>query len=147
MNALRTVCFDYNIFLPTFPLDEMIVPELEQASTCHHRFTARLRNELDNKHPLAPIAIRILKLHPSETSSLGDFNNMTLIPGGRFLISSTNKDIVQLWDLGFTPDMLIIHKPLASVLVNDLDNAFELLVQPTSDGRGILLLTVSSPTE
>lgn len=131
-------------------MDEMSLTELEYATTSHYRFTARLWDELGDQQPLSPIAIRILKLHPPRNRSLpspGGFNGFMLIPGGRFLITSTDRNMIQLWDLGFTPDMLIRNRALASVLVDDLNHGFELLVQPSSDGLGIILLTTSSTPE
>jgi hypothetical protein len=148
VNALRTAFSDGQVFEPTYPIKDMTLLELEHAATSRSRFAARLWNELQGDQPLTPIAIRILRLHPPLSPEIehpfGHFKNSVLVPGGRFLITSTNTDIVQLWDLGFHPNILINQCPLASVHVSVLDDDFELLVQPTVDQRGVLLLTTSN---
>jgi len=121
----------------------MTLSELEFVATARDRYLTRLWTEMERSMPLIPISTRILIPHPSQ----GSVNNMSLIPGGRFLICSTSTNLVQLWDLGVTPHTMITHRPLASMVVWGIESDFELLMHPTPDGKGIFLLLTCSRHE
>lgn len=76
-------------------------------------------------------------LYPS--LQLGKFEIATLVPGGRFLFTATT-GLVQLWDLGFSPESMIRERPVVSMLVEGLWDEWQLCLQPTSDGEGIVML-------
>jgi hypothetical protein len=122
----------------------MTLSDLEHATTSPDRLAARLRRELpDGK--IQPLATRILKPHPpmqplevTSDQDLGHFHDLALVSGGRFLITSTNTGIVQMWDLGYSPNMLINPFPLASLLERDL--IMDMLTQSTPDDTVRLLL-------
>lgn len=120
----------------------MSITELEHATTSHFRFNSRLMKELSFDTQLQPVSIQILQTEEHL------FEKFTLIPGGRFLLSVSFPDEVQLWDLGSSVDRMIINSPLASVTVPNLIIPESLGVQSivTSDGKGLLLFTVATPT-
>jgi hypothetical protein len=131
----------------TYPIEDMNRAELEYATTRHNRFLNRLWKGLsDNSELLQPVAIRILTLHPRIPSvadhPFGYFKQSALVPGGRFLITTTTSDIVQMWDLGFTPSELIKSCPLTSIHIPALDDEYIMLMQPSSDGNAVRVLLV-----
>lgn len=144
MNALRRVCLHHEAFGPTFPLEKMTLLDLEHATTSPDRLAGRLRRQLPGGR-VEPLATRILKPHrpvqPSDVApdqDLGQFHDLALVSGGRFLITSTSSGVVQMWDLGYSPNMLIKPFPLASLLEQDL--IMDMLTQSTPDGTVRLLL-------
>ena len=152
INALRKACHETQIFKGTYPVEKMTTSELEFATTSHERYLARLWKELpyDSELPLLnPVSIRILTLHPHivpavEEHPYGYFKHSAIVPGGRFLITTTTTDIVQMWDLGYTPRGLINPCPLASAYVHAMDDDYDMLVQPSSDGNAVRVLLVVS---
>lgn len=148
INALRNVCSQHGVSPVTFPVDQMTLLELEAAATSHYRFNSRLWNGLtDDEEVLEPEAIRVLALsprsHPS-IASVGNFTNVKLIPGGRFLLTATDVGLIQLWDLGHAPDILIQRQALATLVVRNMDTDWVLCAQPTSDGTGVIVLVPSA---
>jgi len=134
MNALRLVCVHHGIFAPTFPVASMTLPQLEHAATSPMRFLTRLRRDLPTE-PIRPVCTRVLTKLPAESEFEGTF----LIPGGRFLITRSSRHLVELWDLGFTPDSVISSQPVASLQFTE-GNVLMLGVQPTGDGLGISMM-------
>ena len=149
IEALRKACHETQIFKGTYPIEKMTTSELEFATTSHERYLARLWKELHDITLLNPVSIRILTLHPHIAPAVGDhpfgyFKNSAIVPGGRFLITTTTTDIVQMWDLGYTPRELINPCPLASAYVHAMDDDYDMLVQPSSDGDAVRVLLVVS---
>lgn len=147
IHALRRVCSHHDAFMQTFPLERMSILDLEHAATSPNRLAARLRRELPHDSKIDPLATRILKPHapiPLTLSDippdveLGHFHDLALVSGGRFLITSTNTGVVQIWDLGYSPNMLIKPYPLASTY--EEDTILDMLTQATPDGKIRLLL-------
>lgn len=145
MRALRRVCVEYSCFLPTYPTDEMSLSDLELAATSYYRFSSRLWSELENDQALLPVAARVLSPTGRSPHTQG-FRDSILVPGGRFLVTRSNGGTVKLWDLGYMPDMLINTHELALLDNPFLDNEFELLLQPTANGLGLILLLVTTST-
>ncbi|KAJ7645087.1 hypothetical protein DFH06DRAFT_954683, partial [Mycena polygramma] len=93
IDSLRRACIKHDIYTPSFPLAEMSLDELEHAATACGRFSSRLRHKFFEDCTVWPHHIRSLEPAGQE------FENLRLIPGGRFLLTSHERTI-QLWDLG-----------------------------------------------
>jgi hypothetical protein len=146
IGALRQVCLENGIFEPTFPIKDMSRLELEHAVTTRNRFVLHvLQRALLSAQALRTIFVRII-VPPSSARGADSpiFTDVVLIPGGRFLITATLTEFVQLWDLGFAPLLFRNDRPLAVAEVGNLDSDCKLLTYPTLDGNGILLLVVTS---
>ncbi|KAJ6586337.1 hypothetical protein DFH09DRAFT_1143153 [Mycena vulgaris] len=95
IDALRRVCVQHDIYVPSFPLTEMSTSELEHAATACRRFTSHLRHEFQKRRIVWPRSIRYI-----EPVSLGeDFEHLRMFPGGRFLLTVWGCTL-RLWDLG-----------------------------------------------
>jgi hypothetical protein len=128
--ALRQVCHDNTLFLPSFPIPNMSDSELEWAAMAPRRWielcgTFQKQNSNVNKmlHPRSP---RIIK-------HAANYLELCIVPGGRYLVSVGND--LSVWDLGYVSTFDC--KLIASVgLRNDFD---ELWVIP--DSKSLVILT------
>ncbi|KAJ6514203.1 hypothetical protein C8R47DRAFT_1001492, partial [Mycena vitilis] len=93
IDSLRRACIQHDIYTPSFPLTEMSLDELEHAATACGRFSSRLRHNFFEDCTVWPHYVQYLEPAGHE------FENLRLIPGGRFLLTS-HKRTIQLWDLG-----------------------------------------------
>ncbi|KAJ7593121.1 hypothetical protein C8J56DRAFT_1162073 [Mycena floridula] len=148
IDALLSVCCEYNVSAFTFPVDRMSLKALEYAATAHFRFTRRLWDGL-HEDMLEPESIRILALSPRNHPALhiGEFCDLMLIPGGRFLLTATDTGLIQLWDLGFIPTTFLKRHAVDSVQTMGLDANRPLCVHPNSDGTGVLILALVMPND
>ncbi|KAF8205274.1 hypothetical protein K438DRAFT_1964356 [Mycena galopus ATCC 62051] len=95
IEALRRLCIQYDIYMPSFQWQRMSLDELEYAATASCRFSLHLRAEFARHRLVLPHSIR--HLDPRHIGE--EFENMRFIPGGRFLLT-TNGTTIKLWDLG-----------------------------------------------
>ncbi|KAJ6624195.1 hypothetical protein B0H10DRAFT_749524 [Mycena sp. CBHHK59/15] len=111
IHALRRVCAQRDFFLPSFPLTDMSLDDLEHASTARGRFASRLRREFSLDRVVTPFSTRRLTSldHPEEK-----FDHLRFVPGGRFLLT-TSGCTLRLWDLGIHLDPLVNAAPIACV--------------------------------
>ncbi|KAJ7250397.1 hypothetical protein C8J57DRAFT_683703 [Mycena rebaudengoi] len=117
IDALRRVCLQHEVYLPSFPLTEMALEDLEHAATTTTRFTARLRREFAQDVKVVPFSKRRIT---SLDDTGEEWENMRFIPGGRFLIT-TSRCTLKLWDLGLhqkcPPKTQLNAYPIASLQV------------------------------
>ncbi|KIM91317.1 hypothetical protein PILCRDRAFT_810578 [Piloderma croceum F 1598] len=132
MNALRRVCARHGVFAPTFPIADMTVLQLEHSATSPTRLLARIRRDLPTGS-IQPMCTRMLTKLPATSA----FHDTILVPGGRFLFTRSPGNIIELWDLGFSPDSVI--RLIASEFFQDKD-IFIVYIQPKGDGLGILVI-------
>ena len=130
--ALQRVCLDNALFLPSFPIPDMNDLELERAAMAPRRWidlcTSRaFRKQRSNDFTkMLHTRTRIIK----ET-----VNSLFIVPGGRYMVTS-GKDL-SLWDLGYVST--VECKLVASF---GQEGHFSLReVQPTSDGKGLVILS------
>lgn len=93
--ALR-VCLELGMFLPSFPLDEMDVGELEYVAISPARFTKLLRCSPRNRD-LTSAYEATLRMGSAEVTE------HCLAPGGRYLLTVSGDVHFVLWDLGYMP--------------------------------------------
>ena len=87
---------------------------------------------------IQPFATRVLTSRSVTAEDETAFEECTLVPGGRFLVTKSVNDAVHLWDLGFSCEAMIDPFPVASLKVDEMEI---LAVQPNDDGFAIHLLT------
>ena len=106
MAALRRVCLDNALFLPSFPLSHMSDLELEKSAMAPPRWVelcgAFKQPEDLNQHGgiLRPRATRIIDGSFGTEVDYGAIN-FFLVPGGRYLLSYSC-DVISVLDLGYT---------------------------------------------
>jgi hypothetical protein len=138
LEALRRVCVANRVFRSTFPLEEMSDKALQHAATSASRFT-KLLMKCEAPHPFAT---RLLNTKPRGSNL--DLEDLTLVPGGRFLFTMSGGSIIHLWDLGYTSEAMIKPFPIASMEGTRLQF---LDMHPTGDNAGIRLLLSSACSE
>ncbi|KAJ7136635.1 hypothetical protein C8R44DRAFT_767532 [Mycena epipterygia] len=141
IEVLRAACVERNIFLPSFPISEMTLPQLEHAATASPCFLARIHREFSkiSPSPLRPFSTRILFSFDSATEC---FKNMILVPGGRFLLTTCGRN-VRLWDLGFHCGISVNPFPVASVDVGHSSILSIAAIQSSTNVRELLVLVIS----
>ena len=134
------MCRRQGVFAPSFPLEEMSMTELEHASLCPSRLSSLIHNDI----PLRSFVTRILEPRtPSAgTDSEGKLHcsNVFLIPGGRFLVVSSDHGIC-LWDLGIHGGKAPRFRPVA--VIPEVRRSV-LCTGPTQDGLGVILISCPS---
>ncbi|KAF5330047.1 hypothetical protein D9611_010419 [Ephemerocybe angulata] len=129
MNLLKAVCMEYDLFLPSYPIDEMSVTQLRRAALGPHLWTRRVyKHAVSPNVPFYDLGTNVLS--PVSTIPFdGQLNSdrfRHLVPGGRFLITcdaehsdrdpralrDTDIFTLKLWDLGFAG-----RKPLSQPLL------------------------------
>ena len=137
MAALRRVCLDNTLFLPSFPISDMSDLELEKAATAPRRwielcgaFEKQYLN--DPGAILCPRATRIIDDSLAEYFNTGFF----IVPGGRYLVGFSLTDGISVWDLGYTSsaDCKLIGRE--GGLRSD-----SCMVQATLDGMGLIIFS------
>jgi hypothetical protein len=134
--ALQYVIQENDICKATFPVQEMSINALEHAATSLTRFSSFLWRQL-GEVPLGPVAEQIIH---SKLSAQGNFWGFAVASGGRFLVTSTDAERVQLWDLGYAAGTFIGNKPRSSIHIPNMPPDGVQGVQNTLDGMGILVL-------
>lgn len=149
MDVLRRVCEKQRVFPPTFePMEELSLLQLKRAATSHLRLLAHFKR-CSSKGYIPRVATRIIDDSIHESFEDARFENIALVPGGRFLVTCT-RDLVQLWDLGISANSVIGPCALASLTVGEESMGTPVRckivgLHPTSDNRGLrAVLTVDS---
>jgi hypothetical protein len=137
MTALRRMCSDHDLFVPSFPIDTgMSLSQLEHVATSPERFLSCLRHNLPGGS-IEPLKTRTLDItmDPSVPVELA-----RLVPGGRYLFTLSAKT-VKLWDIGFHANMPMNKVPIASMLdiIFPTSHVFR-AIQPTADGLGFQMV-------
>ena len=119
---------------------------LEHAAISPFIFTQRLQNAGEmHEHGLPPAAIRVLPCRPDHPA----FVEIALVPGGRFLVTTSLPDLIELWDLGNGSDMMP-NKPVAIARLEgatvDEEEHLHTTMQPTPDGKGIRAIIPTLPS-
>ena len=140
MAALHRVCVENTLFLPSFPISDMSDLEIERAAMGPRRWielcSAFEKQDLnDNGIMLRPRTTRIINdLFSTETNH--DITDFFIVPGGRYLVSSSPGSISVL-DLGYTSSSGC--KLIASV---ELEGRYkDFMVQATPDGTGLTIFS------
>ena len=130
--ALRRVCLDNVLFLPSFPIPDMSDLELERAAMAPHRWL-ELCGEFQKQH--SNDFSKMLHPRTSRIIEHDDSSHFVIVPGGRYLVSAGMG--LYVWDLGYVST--VDCKLIASVGLG-VEFVF-LKVQATPDGNGLVILT------
>ncbi|KAF8801205.1 hypothetical protein BYT27DRAFT_7115713 [Phlegmacium glaucopus] len=135
VDALRRVCLENILFLPSFPMLDMSDAVLEQAAMAPRRWI-ELSTSLSTQGSsvLSPTVTRIID-NPFPTN-LGNDAIVSLVPGGRYMVISSSKGL-GVWDLGYTSSADC--KLIASVEVEANLKSGD--VHATPDGMGLVILS------
>lgn len=117
--VLKRACEAHNIFLPTYPLDNMSVNELQRAALMPYLFKLRLARstvrgtgDFRNEPPGVNTSGSSKSLDPDRTLGRPLYTEWNegvgpafLIPGGRYLISVPRNGDINLYDLELPPSV------------------------------------------
>ncbi|KAF8801201.1 hypothetical protein BYT27DRAFT_7245340 [Phlegmacium glaucopus] len=136
IDALRRVCVENTLFLPSFPMPDMSDAELEQAAMAPRRWielSASLSTQR-SRAILSPTATRTID-SPFPNNPWDAI--VDLVPGGRYVVSSSTSGL-GVWDLGYksSADCKLIAFVEAEAGINCGD------VHATPDGMGLVILLI-----
>lgn len=150
MQALREMCRNNGVFLPTYLINDMTASDLELASMAPYKWRSQAleKCEIHLPHHLlalqgapAPIfAGDVLEYRLQLEDHFDNNSTLYLVPGGRYLIATSDGGTL-IWDLGFSacgrhaPG----YEPRIVAAAEFPDNHVNCF-QPSSDGLGIYLL-------
>ena len=141
MAALRRVCLDNTLFLPSFPISDMSDLELENAAMAPRRWI-ELCGAFERQHlndpgaRLSPRATRII----NTTEDYYIIADIFIVPGGRYLVNSSPLDGISVWDLWYTSS--VDCKLIASVgLEVESNTCISSMAQATPDGMGLIIFS------
>ena len=140
--ALHRVCIDNTLFLPSFPISDMSVLDLERTAMAPRRWI-ELCGAFEKQHrndPLRPRATRMINVRISNAMS-----DIFIVPGGRYLVTPSPRNSVSVLDLGCTSSAesaSVDCKLIASVKVGHKYDTCK--VQATPDGMGLTIYLSSS---
>jgi hypothetical protein len=141
MAALRRVCLENTLFLPSFPISDMSDLELENAAMAPHRWI-ELCCAFEEQHHNDPGAImhsrRATRIINDSFAAEVHYNHTDffIVPGGRYLVCSS-LDGISVLDLGYTSSAAC--KLIASFGPEDGNDTC--IVQATPDGLGLTILS------
>ncbi|KAJ7289281.1 hypothetical protein C8J57DRAFT_428993 [Mycena rebaudengoi] len=140
IDAARRICIRHEIYLASFLFTDMALNELEHIAMAPRRFASRLRREFSD-----PECPRVAPHHSRTLASIDDpteeLENMRLIPGGRFLVT-TSRCKVRLWDLGIGPIPLDRAAPITSKSMEGVIQNIRLRASPTSSEVLVICLSI-----
>ncbi|KAJ7689473.1 hypothetical protein B0H17DRAFT_1066715 [Mycena rosella] len=143
MDALRRVCAAHEVSILTYPMENMSLADLEHAATSPARFIAQISKDRAADDLIPAFSTRLFEPRLPKSSSpteplLGNVSMMRLIPGGRYLVTSSDTAHVCVWDLGYSPAAVINPYPFVSTVLPE--EPTDLLIQPTTDHNGFRFL-------
>ncbi|KAF8800133.1 hypothetical protein BYT27DRAFT_7175825 [Phlegmacium glaucopus] len=153
IHALHHICRENSLFLPTFSIAAMSVAQLERAATAPLRWIALSSSkDRNNNEVLHPRGIRVIEDPFASTKNvqfqnareLRSFTSLYLVPGGRYLVTSS--DCLGLWDLASVSDSDMTSDGKLTMWTTEIPEFGLWCIQPTPDGLGIRILANSSPT-
>jgi len=150
IGALNRTCRHNSLFLPSFPIPDMSLLELERAATAPSRWIMLSSSKDRNPNKLLPSrTTRITNNSIPFTLDDLTLQNLYLVPGGRYLVASSGLsrrtcDCVGVWDLGYVFDgAMSSDEKMTKVWVTRINGLGHFIVCPTPDGLGIRILTYS----
>ncbi|KDQ49306.1 hypothetical protein JAAARDRAFT_200947 [Jaapia argillacea MUCL 33604] len=127
-----------------FSFSTLSQAELERITTAPHIFISRIRRAVDERRTSVNSAVT-RHLIRSPLIEPRQFHRLKLVGGGRFLVTSTEDGLLELWDLGYLPSALLPLHPVASTAVTGIGSFDDCLhVNPRGDGSGFIILFISS---
>lgn len=133
--VVRLIQDEWSIPPSTFPRNEMTVRELQHVATAHHRLVWRLtRTHRPSIEPPNGMRLLPLRIYPQTCVDI------SLLPGGRFLLVWTSGSDLMLYDLGPTFDYLS-SRAMAEVNLFGFDFSRTSIQQDSTTGAIRMILT------
>ncbi|KAF8812954.1 hypothetical protein BYT27DRAFT_7239602 [Phlegmacium glaucopus] len=133
VDALRQVCLDNTLFLPSFPIPNMTVVELEHAAMAPRRWI-ELCTAFENDDSGAKLCARTTRIINNPLAATARDCELFIVPGGRYLVGQSPKGVF-VWDLGYTSSADC--KLIASVECK----SYYCMVQATPDDMGLIIFS------
>ncbi|KAF8805720.1 hypothetical protein BYT27DRAFT_7103849 [Phlegmacium glaucopus] len=142
VDALHRVCHDNTLFLPSFPIPDMTVLELEHGAMAPRRWI-ELCAVFEKQHPNdsgAKLCSRTTRIINNPFPATAKNREIFIVPGGRYLISHSSNGIF-VWDLGYTSSANC--KLIASVgpSLGQEGRSHSCMVQATPNGLGLIIFS------
>lgn len=140
MNAVRNVSVAQGAFLPSFPLQEMSLDDLEHAALSPRRLWALI----GKADVMKPFLIRVFTPRTSRGAEPVSIDGARLVPGGRFLLTSTNNGGLSLWDIGYNAGTHMKIFPIATLAGSSATSSSSVTnVGCTPDSSGLYIFMKS----
>ncbi|KAJ3525818.1 hypothetical protein NMY22_g10418 [Coprinellus aureogranulatus] len=104
---LRSICRRYQLFEPSYPMDDMDIPHLQRVALGPHLWANLVKRHAVTPEDLTPESKPIMPVSTISSNLGGSRSPLFLVPGGRFLVVTNDCDpssdsplILELWDLG-----------------------------------------------
>ncbi|KAF8805716.1 hypothetical protein BYT27DRAFT_6653622 [Phlegmacium glaucopus] len=142
VDALRRVCLNNTLFLPSFPIPDMTVLELKHAAMAPRRWIGLCAafQKQDLNDSCAKLCSRTTRIINNPLAAMADNPEIFIVPGGRYLISHSSTGLF-VWDLGYTSSADC--KLIASVELSlgHEGRSHSCMVQATPDGLGLIIFS------
>ncbi|KAJ2914423.1 hypothetical protein MD484_g5998, partial [Candolleomyces efflorescens] len=154
--VLKRVCKERMLFAPSYPIDDMNLPQIKHAALGPYRWLKAVERQQRLPHTktggtLVPPILKPIRRSVFEfTAQWRYLRKIFLVPGGRFLVLD-NDAVLQIMDLG-APGSPLLNPPR---LVHEVDLDWEdsqshsITVQETTGGglRVVVMLVTSTDLE
>lgn len=135
ISALSSISFQYDTFTGTHnSMESMTLSELERACLSPDAFWD-LFQDVGEDDIVEPINTHFLT--PRKPTK---FVYFSLVPGGRYVFTTSQDKKLQLWDIGNQSNDFDLSDPVATLVLDDWVGSFMPDVIPTNDGRGLRVL-------
>ncbi|KAJ7108610.1 hypothetical protein C8R44DRAFT_803195 [Mycena epipterygia] len=140
LGALRRVCAAHDVSILTYPIEKMTLAALEHAATSPARFLAQMSKNRATDDQVPAFSTRLFqpRLPKSSPGDLGEVRLIRLIPGGRYLVTSSSGARISVWDIGYSPAAVLNPYSVVSTVLAEAPT--ELLIQPTKNRKGFRIL-------
>ncbi|KAF8189349.1 hypothetical protein BJ912DRAFT_379127 [Pholiota molesta] len=144
INALKKMCLENTVYLHSYPVADMSIPELEYAASTPERWNRYIRKHKGEKDfTPSPLMRTLLNpddyWHPSNLAHSLTFailEQLYLVPGGRFLVTLSQSRIY-VWDLGIAG----ITEPKSEPISEIPSQGQWFSTHPSLDGEGLRIIT------
>ncbi|KAF8801990.1 hypothetical protein BYT27DRAFT_7173545 [Phlegmacium glaucopus] len=130
-DALRRVCINNTLFLPSFPIPDLTILELEHAAMAPRRWI-ELCTAVESHDSGAELCSRTIRIINSPFATR--CCELFIVPGGRYLVGYWPEGIF-VWDLGYTSNADC--KLIASVECK----SYFCMAQATPDDMGLVIFS------
>jgi hypothetical protein len=143
MNALTKMCLKNTVYLRSYPVADMSIPQLEYAAPNPERWSRYIRKHAEEKDFTPPSLTRSLQFgrdfwHERDVPNMpDDMKHLYLVPGGRFLITLMQCHMIHVWDLGIVG----IAEPKAGPIAEISSKGIWFFTHPSPDGEGLRIIT------
>jgi hypothetical protein len=133
------MCLENTVYLHSYPVADMSIPELEHAASNPERWSRYIRKHEEENDFTPPSLMRTLQF-PDDLWKQRTFpriiEQLYLVPGGRFLVTLLQGHI-HIWDLGIVG----IAEPKSEPIAEISSKGQWFSTHPSLDGEGLRIIT------